>query len=76
MGQVTAYILMVTEVGKEHAIADRLRELKALVEAAPVYGEYDLLAKFKVSDLRSLDQVVTEVRNIEGVVRTITLISS
>jgi DNA-binding Lrp family transcriptional regulator len=73
---VTAYILIVTEVGKEYDVVRKLKEMKSTVEVAVVYGEYDAFVKFMVGNLKELDAIVTEIRKIPGIIRTITLISS
>jgi len=73
---VTAYILIVTEVGKEYDVVRKLKEMKSTVEVAVVYGEYDAFVKFTVGNLKELDAIVTEIRKIPGIIRTITLISS
>lgn len=73
---VTAYILIVTEVGKEYDVVRKLKEMKSTVEVAVVYGEYDAFVKFVVDNLKELDAIVTDIRKISGIIRTITLISS
>ena len=73
---VTAYILIVTEVGKEYDVVRKLKEMKSTVEVAVVYGEYDAFVKFMVDSLKELDAIVTDLRKISGIIRTITLISS
>jgi DNA-binding Lrp family transcriptional regulator len=73
---VAAYILIITEVGKEYDVVRKLRDMKSISEVSVVYGEYDVFAKFVTESLRDLDSIVTGVRSITGIIRTVTLISS
>lgn len=76
MAQVVAYILMVTDIGKEHEILNQLSKIKGVTEARTVYGEFDLIARVEANDMRTLDNAVTQIRKIGSVIRTVTLISS
>lgn len=76
MVQVVAYILMVTDIGKEHEILNQLSKIKGVTEARTVYGEFDLIARVEAGDMRTLDGAVTQIRKIGSVIRTVTLISS
>lgn len=76
MAQVVAYILMVTDIGKEHEILNQLLKIKGVTEARTVYGEFDLIARVEASEMRTLDGAVTQIRKIGSVIRTVTLISS
>ncbi|RLF09797.1 MAG: Lrp/AsnC family transcriptional regulator [Thermoprotei archaeon] len=73
---VVAFILIVTELAKERSIVDELLKLPGVVEARLLFGEYDALARVEVDNIAQLDNVVTAIRNINGVVKTMTLISS
>ena len=72
---VVGYVLVVTEVGKEHEVVDELLSIDGVVEAQTVYGEFDILCKVDSENLRSLDSAITKVRKIQSVIRTMTLIS-
>ncbi len=74
--KITVYILVSTLVGKEYDILDKIRSLKNVVDAYVVYGEYDIIARIEVVNLKELDKIVTTVRQIEGVTRTSTLITA
>jgi len=76
LAQVVAYILMVTDIGKEHEILNQLSKIKGVTEARTVYGEFDLIARVEAGDMRTLDNAVTQIRKIGSVIRTVTLISS
>ena len=71
-----AYVLLVTEVGKENEIIEELKKIKGVTEARTVYGEFDIVSRIEGLDLKSLDESVTELRKISSVIRTVTLIST
>ena len=73
---VVVYVLMVTEIGKEVEVRTALEKIKGVSEARTVYGEFDVVSRLETSSLRELDEVVTEIRKINGIIRTVTLISS
>ena len=73
--QVIGYVLVVTEVGKEHEVVQELLEIDGVIEAQTVYGEFDILCKVSNEDLKTLDTTITKVRKIQSVIRTMTLIS-
>lgn len=72
---ITAYILLKTVIAKEHEVAQRLQEIEGVVEVKVVFGEYDVVAKAQVEDVRALDEIVTKIRKIDGVAMTSTLIA-
>ncbi|MEM1538252.1 MAG: Lrp/AsnC ligand binding domain-containing protein [Candidatus Nezhaarchaeales archaeon] len=74
--QITAFILMVTELAKEQEVVREVLRIPGVVEARLLYGEFDVLAKVEVNSMKELDEVITKVRNTRGVVKTTTLISS
>ncbi len=73
---IVAFILVNTEIGSEHEVAEKIRRLKGVEEALVTYGEYDVVVKVRVSSIRELDEVVTSIRRIEGVRLTSTLIAT
>lgn len=72
---VVGYVLVVTEVGKEHDIVQELLASEGVTEASAVYGEFDILCKVECDNLKSLDSAITKIRKIQSVIRTMTLIS-
>ena len=72
---VVGYVLVVTEVGKEHEVVKDILKIDGLVEAQTVYGEFDILCRAECEDLKSLDTAITKVRKIQSVIRTMTLIA-
>lgn len=76
MAKVVAYILAVTEIGKEHEIIRQLLKIKGVTEARTVYGEFDVVARVEADALNTLDDAVTQIRRLPNLIRTVTLISS
>jgi hypothetical protein len=75
MNEVVAYVLIVTGIGKEHEIVQELLTIRGVEMAQTVYGEFDVFCKVKCDDLKSLDGSITNIRKIQGIIRTMTLIS-
>jgi len=75
---VTAYILINTKPGKESEILDRIKQLcRGILESSVVYGEYDIVLKVSVENIEDLrNLVIDNLRKIEGIERTTTLISA
>ena len=75
-----AFILVITEIGREHELVERIRELASEIgveaEAYVVYGEYDIAVKAVTDNPRKLDKFVTSLRTLPGILRTLTLIST
>ncbi len=73
--QVVAYVLVTTEVGKEHEVVQELLEIEGIILAQTVYGEFDVICKVECSNLKSLDASITKIRKIQSLIRTMTLIA-
>ena len=71
-----AYILLLVDIGKEYEVAEKIKQLEGVSEVKVVYGEYDIVVRVAVDSLRKLDKVVTSIRSIPNVIRSITLVSS
>ncbi len=79
MGSVKAYILLITSIGLEYEVAEEIMKLEdenTKITVDVVFGEYDLVVTVEGKDLKSIDKLVTNVRRISGVTKTVTLISS
>ncbi|OQC52274.1 MAG: putative HTH-type transcriptional regulator [Euryarchaeota archaeon ADurb.Bin023] len=73
---VVAFALIVGDAGKEKKILESLKSMKEVEEAYIVYGEYDIVVKVNVEQLKDLDPFLTEkIRNIDGVQMTSTMIA-
>ncbi len=66
---IEAIILIVARPGTEEKVYDTLRRHPQVKEVYRVYGEYDLLLRVEVSDIRELDDfhdnVLRRTGNIE-----------
>jgi DNA-binding Lrp family transcriptional regulator len=70
---VSAYILILTEVGKAAEVAARVAEIDGVEAAEDVTGPYDVIVRAKASDVDELGRmVVAKIQGIEGIDRTLT----
>lgn len=76
MAGVIAYMLLVTETGREYDIIKEVRKYKGVTECRAVYGEFDVFVRLEVDDLTALDDIVTQVRRIPGTIQSTTLVGS
>jgi DNA-binding Lrp family transcriptional regulator len=72
---VIAFVLLITVPGKEEMIAESIKEKKMTKECHVVYGEYDLHVTVEVDDLHALDEFLHELRLVEGIDHTMTLVA-
>ncbi|MEM0361347.1 MAG: Lrp/AsnC ligand binding domain-containing protein [Sulfolobales archaeon] len=75
-GAIVAYILVRINLGREYELLEQVRRLPGVDEVRIVYGEYDMVVKVRVNALFELDRIVTQLRKLNGVLTTTTLISS
>lgn len=73
---IIAYIMLLTSVGKEHEIAEQIEKYDHVTEANVVYGSWDVVVRASLDELSQLDELVTNIRKLEGVEQTSTLVSS
>ncbi len=78
---IYAYILLNVRPGKEQEIAEKLLkshiENGKILDVTVVYGEYDIVIKLETNSIATLRNIVIEsIRQLEGVERTTTLIST
>jgi DNA-binding Lrp family transcriptional regulator len=62
------------EPGTEKAVFDTLIRIKGITEVVPVYGERDFIAIADVEGISDLNRTVMEVREIEDVTNTQTIL--
>jgi DNA-binding Lrp family transcriptional regulator len=62
------------EPGTEKVVFDTLIRIKGITEVVPVYGERDFIAIADVEGISDLNRTVMEVREIEGVANTQTIL--
>jgi DNA-binding Lrp family transcriptional regulator len=75
-----AYVLIKVHSGKDLEVFEKIRDLQhryPLTEVAMVYGDYDLITRIRITRPKELeDFVFTELRQIEGIAETKTLITA
>jgi DNA-binding Lrp family transcriptional regulator len=70
---VSAYILILTEVGKAAQVATAVAEIDGVEAAEDVTGPYDVIVRAKANDVDELGRmVVARIQAIEGIDRTLT----
>jgi DNA-binding Lrp family transcriptional regulator len=73
---VKAYVVANVERGAEHKVAQKIREMKEVTEVLVTYGLWDLIARIEAKTLGHLDKIITDIRQIEEIEQTSTLIGS
>jgi DNA-binding Lrp family transcriptional regulator len=73
---VLAFVLGIVEPGKETDVVLKLRRSEKVSDAHVVYGAYDIHITLEIEDLNELSHLNQEIRNIEGVTATKTLIAT
>lgn len=71
---VKAYVVATVKRGTEHEAAEKIRKMKEVTEALVTYGLYDLVVRIEAESLGNLDKVVTDIRQIDEIEQTSTLI--
>ena len=70
---VSAYVLILTEVGKAALVAEKAAEIEGVEAAEDVTGPYDVIVRAHASDVDALGKmVVAKIQAIEGIDRTLT----
>ena len=72
---VLAYVLITVQSGGEKEVLRRISNLKEIMEANLVVGEYDAVVKVKVENISELDTFLTDkLRALPDVFLTTTMI--
>ncbi len=70
---VSAYILILTEVGRAAEVAQAVAAIEGVDAAEDVTGPYDVIVRAKASDVDELGRlVVAQIQAIDGIDRTLT----
>ena len=70
---VSAYILILTEVGRAAQVAAQVAEIDGVEAAEDVTGPYDVIVRAKANDVDELGKmVVARIQAIDGIDRTLT----
>jgi|GEM_PF-2742609 len=74
--RIEAYLLLRIDIkGDLKALRRKVRELERVREVATLAGDEDMLVRLRVSDPAELTDTVLEIRQMEGVTKTKTLVS-
>lgn len=73
---VKAYFMAIVKKGTEHEVAGKLRKLSGVTEVLVTYGLYDIVVRIEARNLGELDALITEMRKIEEIVQTSTLVGA
>ena len=73
---VKAYVVATVKRGFEHKVAMEIRKMKEVTEVLVTYGLWDLIARIEAKTLGHLDKIITDIRQIEEIEQTSTLIGS
>ncbi|MFH1328110.1 MAG: Lrp/AsnC ligand binding domain-containing protein [Candidatus Bathyarchaeota archaeon] len=73
---VKAYFLANVKRGAEHTVAQKIRKMKEVTEVLVTYGLWDLIVRIEAETLGHLDKIITDIRQIEEIEQTSTLIGS
>lgn len=70
-----AFILINAETGHENEVIDSLKEIKEVVEAHTVFGEYDIIALIETRSRKELNDIISwKIRRHLLVKTTLTLV--
>jgi DNA-binding Lrp family transcriptional regulator len=70
---VSAYILILTEVGRAAEVATAVAQIDGVEAAEDVTGPYDVIVRAKAKDVDELGRlVVAQIQAIDGIDRTLT----
>ncbi|MBA2730371.1 MAG: Lrp/AsnC ligand binding domain-containing protein [Euzebyaceae bacterium] len=70
---VSAYILILTQVGKAAQVAAAVSDIEGVEAAEDVTGPYDVIVRARANDVDELGRlVVARIQAIEGIDRTLT----
>jgi len=73
----TVYVLIVSELGSEQHIIEKLLMINEIKEVNQLWGAYDVVVKVVGSTLDDVREIITEkIRMIEGIKTTVSLIVS
>jgi len=73
---VKAYFMAIVRQGTEHEVAKRVRKMAGVTEVVVTYGLYDIVVRIEAEDLRKLDALITEIRKLQDIVQTSTLVGA
>jgi len=73
---VKAYFMAIVKQGTEHEVAKKLSRMGGVTEALVTYGLWDIVVRIEAPNLQKLDALITEMRKMEDIVQTSTLVGA
>jgi DNA-binding Lrp family transcriptional regulator len=73
---VKAYVVAIVKRGTEHEVAEKIRKMEKVTEVIVTYGLYDLVIRIEAESLGHLDKIVTDIRLIEEIEQSTTLVGT
>jgi DNA-binding Lrp family transcriptional regulator len=68
--------MAIVKRGTEHDVAERLRRMSGVTEVVVTYGSWDIVVRIEAPSLGKLDALITEMRKIEEITQTSTLVGA
>jgi DNA-binding Lrp family transcriptional regulator len=73
---VKAYFMAIVKRGSEHDVAEQLKKMEGVTESLVTYGLWDIVARIETESLQKLDIIITEMRKIQEITQTSTLVGA
>jgi len=74
MKMLKGFVLIKAESGTEKDILGKLQKLEEVEEVYIVYGHHDLIAKVEAENLKELRKIVCQIRQMDAIHATSTLV--
>lgn len=72
-----AFVLIIVKPGNEDTVYEKLKDVPQVKEIYKVYGEYDIIIRVEIENIKELDRFHDEIlRKIREIEMTETLIAS
>ena len=72
---IKAYVVLKVNSGTEREVCNQIANFEEVLDTSIIYGEYDIIAKIQVDELKSLEPFLSEnVRSIPSIILTETMI--
>jgi len=69
-----AFVLLNSEIGFERDVLEVLKDIPGVREAFMVYGVYDIIIQVEADTIEDLKELIREIRQMEKVRSTLTMI--
>jgi DNA-binding Lrp family transcriptional regulator len=73
--KLSAFVMINVNLGCETEVLRALRDVQGFDEAFYVLGDYDIIAKITAKSIDELNQIVTDIRRLQNVKATTTMIT-